>query len=232
MGGGPGAGPERGAVARPSNFGHVAQQIPPARGVAALQGDQHGLDGRSEPIPRSANLDGSNRSSVSTPGRPSAGGARAGLSRGVEGRPQRTQAPQPARSAYRWRLRGGRLASERRWREAIEALQAASSLMPEHPGFHLFLAGLRERQKNDRAARALRARRRRCSAGPPVSCSMWSLAAGRRGSRCRPEVLRKSHRNRFDIRPCLPRTGAQPGLSRATREGGGDSGELRAPRAG
>ena len=66
-----------------------------ARGVAALQGDQHGLDGRSEPIPRSANLDRSNRSSVSTPGRRSAGGARASLSRGVEVEAQPTRLPRP-----------------------------------------------------------------------------------------------------------------------------------------
>ena len=65
--------------------------------------------------------------------------------------------PRPPRSAYAWRIRGGRLASERRWREAVEAVQTASSLMRDHPGFRLFLATLQEHQKNDGAARALRA---------------------------------------------------------------------------
>jgi tetratricopeptide (TPR) repeat protein len=99
-----------------------------------------------------------------------------------------SEAPQPARSAYGWRLRGGRLASERRWPAAIEALQAASFLMPEHPGFHLFLAGLQERQKNDRAARALRAKAEALRLRDPryhVQCGRWlqdggDLAAARR----------------------------------------------------
>jgi tetratricopeptide (TPR) repeat protein len=62
----------------------------------------------------------------------------------------------PSRSAYAWRVRGGRLAAEGKWQEAVEAVKAASSLMPEHPGFRLFLASLLEREKNEGAARALR----------------------------------------------------------------------------
>jgi tetratricopeptide (TPR) repeat protein len=65
--------------------------------------------------------------------------------------------PGPRRSAYAWRIRGGRLATQRRWREAIDALQMASSLMPEHPGFRLFLASLLEREGKDGEARTLRA---------------------------------------------------------------------------
>ena len=59
-------------------------------------------------------------------------------------------------SAYAWRVRGGRLAGEERWRDAIEAVQTASSLMPEHPGFRLFLATLRQREQDGDAARGLR----------------------------------------------------------------------------
>ena len=82
----------------------------------------------------------------------------------------------PARSAYAWRAPGGRLAAEARWREAVEAVERASSLMPEHPGFRLFLAGLQARDKNDGAARALRAEAEALRLRDPwyhLQCGRW-----------------------------------------------------------
>ena len=84
--------------------------------------------------------------------------------------------PRPPRSAYAWRFRAGRLASQRRWREAVEAARTASSLMPDHFGFRLFLATLREQADNDRAARALRAEAEALRARDPwyhVQCGRW-----------------------------------------------------------
>ena len=94
----------------------------------------------------------------------------------------------PARSAYTWRVRGGRLAAQRRWQEAVEAVERASSLMPEHPGFRLFLARLQAHEKNDRAARALRAEAEALRLRDPwyhLQCGRWlhdggNLAAAQR----------------------------------------------------
>ena len=80
------------------------------------------------------------------------------------------------RSAHVWRLRAARLASERRWREAIEAVQAALELMPEHPGFRLFLAKLQEQEQNEGAARTLRAEAEALRGRDPwyhLQCGRW-----------------------------------------------------------
>jgi tetratricopeptide (TPR) repeat protein len=80
------------------------------------------------------------------------------------------------RSAYVWRARGGRLVAQRRWREAIEAVRAASSLMPDHPGFRLSLASLEESEKNEGAARALRAEAEALRGRDPwyhLQCGRW-----------------------------------------------------------
>ncbi|HEX6103335.1 MAG TPA: tetratricopeptide repeat protein, partial [Alphaproteobacteria bacterium] len=82
----------------------------------------------------------------------------------------------PPGSAYAWRVRGGRLAAVQRWREAIEAVQTASSLMPDHPGFRLFLAMLQEHEKNDAAARDLRAEAEALRLRDPwyhLQCGRW-----------------------------------------------------------
>ena len=53
--------------------------------------------------------------------------------------------------------------------------------MPEHPGFRLFLAGLQERQKNDRAARALRAEAEALRLRDPryhLQCGRWLQDGG------------------------------------------------------
>src|SRR5918996_1186162 len=95
--------------------------------------------------------------------------------------PQETEAvvvgsSRPPRSAYAWRVRGGRLAPEQRWRDAIEAVQTASSLTPDHPGFRLFLATLQEHDNNESAARALRAEAEALRGRDPwyhVQCGRW-----------------------------------------------------------
>jgi tetratricopeptide (TPR) repeat protein len=87
-----------------------------------------------------------------------------------------TDEPRPVRSAYVWRVRAGRLASEGRRREAIEAVQAALGLMPEHPGFRFFLARLQEQEKNEGAARGLRAEAEALRLRDPVyhlQCGRW-----------------------------------------------------------
>jgi tetratricopeptide (TPR) repeat protein len=84
--------------------------------------------------------------------------------------------PWPVRSAHAWRVRAGRLASKRRWREAIEAVQTASCLMPEHPGFRLFLARLQEQEKDEGAARASRAEAEALRVRDPwyhLQCGRW-----------------------------------------------------------
>jgi tetratricopeptide (TPR) repeat protein len=80
------------------------------------------------------------------------------------------------RSAYGWRVRAGRLALERRWQEAIEAGQAALGLMPEHPGFRLFLARLQEQENNEGMARSLRAEAEALRVRDPwyhLQCGRW-----------------------------------------------------------
>ena len=87
-----------------------------------------------------------------------------------------TDEPRPVRSAYVWRVRAGRLALEGRRREAIEAVQAALCLMPEHPGFRLFLARLQEQEKNEGAARTLRAEAEALRVRDPwyhLQCGRW-----------------------------------------------------------
>ena len=82
----------------------------------------------------------------------------------------------PPRSAYGWRVRGGRLAAEQSWRDAADAAQMASSLMPDHPGFRLFLAGLREHEKKDDAAHALRTEAEALRLRDPwyhLQCGRW-----------------------------------------------------------
>ena len=54
--------------------------------------------------------------------------------------------------AYRLRLRGSRYAAAKNWSEAIDAVQAASELMPEHPGFQLYLSQLYNRMGDPVAA--------------------------------------------------------------------------------
>jgi tetratricopeptide (TPR) repeat protein len=79
-------------------------------------------------------------------------------------------------SAYAWRVRAGRLASGRRWRDAIEAAQAALCLMPQHPGFRLFLARLQEQEKNEGAARCLRGEAEALRVRDPwyhLQCGRW-----------------------------------------------------------
>jgi hypothetical protein len=87
-----------------------------------------------------------------------------------------TAEPRPVRSAHVWRVRAAQLASERRLREAIEAMQAALGLMPEHPGFRLFLARLQEQEKNEGAARTLRAEAGALRVRDPwyhLQCGRW-----------------------------------------------------------
>jgi tetratricopeptide (TPR) repeat protein len=89
--------------------------------------------------------------------------------------PTADESPQ-VRSAYVWRVRAGRLALERRWREAIEAVQAALCLMPEHPGFCLFLARLQEQEENEDVARSLRAEAEALRVRDPwyhLQCGRW-----------------------------------------------------------
>jgi tetratricopeptide (TPR) repeat protein len=66
-------------------------------------------------------------------------------------------------SAYSLRVRAAALAAEEQFREAIKAAEDALSLMPEHPGFHLYLAELQAKvgdeiasQKHYSRAHALR----------------------------------------------------------------------------
>jgi tetratricopeptide (TPR) repeat protein len=170
MGSSPVAGSTRGAVACPPYFWHAAQRISASRGAAALQGWTVDCN-RSQHLRTCTAID------------PQPLGVDVGLQEALakifpeeSDRIPAIDGPRPVRSAYVWRVRAGRLASEGKWREAIEAAQAASCLMPEHPGFRLFLARLHEQEKNEDAARSLRAEAQALRVRDPwyhVQCGRW-----------------------------------------------------------
>ena len=58
----------------------------------------------------------------------------------------------PLWAAYRLRRRGARYAEAKSWSEGIEAVESALKLIPNHPGFHLYLAQLHTKAGDSMAA--------------------------------------------------------------------------------